>query len=108
MLAVVAMVAFAATPLVGGAQAAVAPIGPDPMENLVEPGAAVTLSDETKITRWAHATETEPVRVAASNSAPDDHEACATRPRTRSPRSTSCSRPRSTPPAISGCTSACR
>jgi lipoprotein-anchoring transpeptidase ErfK/SrfK len=55
-----------ATP-VAGAQAAVAPIGPDPMESLVEPGSAVTLSDETKVTRWAHATETYPVRAAATS-----------------------------------------
>ena len=55
---------------VAGAQAAVAPIGPDPIENLIEPGQTVTLSDETKITRWAHATEIHPVRVAADNSSP--------------------------------------
>jgi hypothetical protein len=36
------------------------------MENLVEPETSVTLSDETNITRWAHATETAPVRVSAS------------------------------------------
>jgi lipoprotein-anchoring transpeptidase ErfK/SrfK len=59
-----------ATPLVAGAQAEVAPIGPDPMENFVEPGSTVTLSDEQKITRWAHATETEPIRVAPIASAP--------------------------------------
>lgn len=63
-LAIAALVAPAA-----GAQAAVAPIGPDPMENLVEPGATVTLSDEKRITRWAHAAETEPVRVSPSSSA---------------------------------------
>ncbi len=67
MLGVLA-VAVLATPAV--AQGAVAPIGPDPMENLVEPGSSVTLSDEQTITRWAHATETEPIRVAASSSAP--------------------------------------
>jgi hypothetical protein len=68
LLGGLALVALA-TP-VAGAQAAVAPIGPDPMENLVEPGESVTLSDEKTITRWAHATETEPVRVAASLTAP--------------------------------------
>lgn len=47
-----------------GAHAAVAPIGPDPMENVVEPGQTVTLSDEQRITRWAHATETYPIRTA--------------------------------------------
>ena len=70
--AVLALVAAVLTvmSLAAGAQAAVAPIGPDPMENLVEPGSAVTLSDEKKITRWAHATEKHPVRVAADNSSP--------------------------------------
>ncbi len=67
LLGALALVAVAMP--VAGAQAAVAPIGPDPMENLVEPGQAVTLSDEAKITRWAHATETEPIRVAPSVSA---------------------------------------
>ncbi len=52
------------------AHAAVAPIGPDPMENLVEPGTSVTLSDETRITRWAHATETYAVRVAPTSGSP--------------------------------------
>ncbi len=66
VLAALAIAAFTAP----ATQAAVAPIGPDPMENLVEPGETVTLSDETKITRWAHATETEPIRVAASPTAP--------------------------------------
>lgn len=68
LVGVLAFVAVAAP--VAGAQAAVAPIGPDPMENLVEPGSSVTLSDEQKITRWAHATETEPIRVSPSASAP--------------------------------------
>jgi len=53
-----------ATPVV--AQAVVAPIGPDPMENLVDPGATVTLSDEQRVTRWAHATETYGIRIAPS------------------------------------------
>jgi hypothetical protein len=61
------LVALAAP--VAGAQAAVAPIGPDPMENLVEPGSSVTLSDEKKVTRWAHATDTNPIRVAATSTA---------------------------------------
>jgi hypothetical protein len=68
MVGVFAVLAMA-TSAVSGAQAAVAPIGADPMENLVEPGETVTLSDEKKVTRWAHATETSPIRVAPSNSA---------------------------------------
>jgi len=67
-LGVLAVLAIA-TPAVSGAQAAVAPIGGDPMDLLVEPGATVTLSDEQKVTRWAHATETSPIRVAPSNTA---------------------------------------
>jgi lipoprotein-anchoring transpeptidase ErfK/SrfK len=68
---VVAFVAVAVTsPVIVGAQAAtVAPIGPDPMENLVDPGSSVVLSDERKITRWAHPTDSYPIRSAASTSA---------------------------------------
>jgi len=69
-IAVLAVLATAAVAGPAAAQAAVAPIGPDPMENLVEPGATVTLSDETMISSGADATETEPVRVAASLTAP--------------------------------------
>jgi hypothetical protein len=36
------------------------------MAEVVEPGQTVTLSDEKKVTRWAHATETEPIRVSPS------------------------------------------
>lgn len=53
-----------------GSQAAVAPIGPDPMDKLVEPGSKVTLSDEKRVTRWAHAAEAEPIRTAPSLAAP--------------------------------------
>ena len=78
-----------------------APIGPDPLANLVEPGATVTLSDETTDhALGARRHETEPIRVGRADSArARDHASCATRPRTSCPRSTSCSRPWSTPPA---------
>ena len=69
MKALVGMLVVAALAAPVGAHAAVAPIGADPMENLVEPGSAVTLSDETKVTRWAHATETYPIRVAPTSGA---------------------------------------
>ena len=65
--ALVGMLVVAALAAPIGAHAAVAPIGPDPMENLVEPGSAVTLSDEKAVTRWAHATETYPIRVAPTS-----------------------------------------
>jgi hypothetical protein len=64
LLGVLALVAVAAP--VAGAQAAVAPIGPDPMESLVEPGETVTLSDELKITRWAHPAEVAPIYESPS------------------------------------------
>jgi hypothetical protein len=62
VVAALLAVAATATPLVAGAQGAVAPIGPDPMDTLTEPGQSVTLSDEHKITRWAHSTGTEAIR----------------------------------------------
>jgi hypothetical protein len=69
-VAVAVATVIAATGLAAGAQAAVAPISPDPIENFVEPNTSITLSDEETITRWAHATETEPIRVAPNASAP--------------------------------------
>lgn len=63
LLGVLALVAVA-TP--AAAQAAVAPIGPDPMESLVEPGETVTLSDELKVTRWAHPAEPGPIYESPS------------------------------------------
>ena len=68
--ALAALVVVLACAAPAGAQVDVAPIGPDPMIELVEPGATVTLSNETTITRWAHAAEIHPVRVAANESAP--------------------------------------
>jgi lipoprotein-anchoring transpeptidase ErfK/SrfK len=42
----------------------------DPMDLLVKPGDAITLSDEKKVTRWANANDATAVRTAASTSAP--------------------------------------
>ncbi len=42
----------------------------EPMAEIVEPGQSVKLSDEVKVTRWAHATEIHPIRVAADNTSP--------------------------------------
>jgi lipoprotein-anchoring transpeptidase ErfK/SrfK len=41
----------------------------DPMSALVEPGDATRLSDEKKVTRWAHANETSAIRATASSRA---------------------------------------
>jgi hypothetical protein len=68
--AALVMIAMTAAVAPAAVQAAVAPIGPDPMEEVVEPGQTITLSDELKITRWAHATETEPIRVAPTAGSP--------------------------------------
>jgi hypothetical protein len=66
LLALVAML-FATS---AGAQAVVpGPSDSDPLAALEEPGDALKLSDEKKITRWAHASETYPIRSAASSSA---------------------------------------
>jgi hypothetical protein len=65
-----ALVLAAVVAPIAGAQAAVAPIGPDPMEELVEPGTTVQLSDETKVTRWAHPADAAPIRRTPSATAP--------------------------------------
>jgi lipoprotein-anchoring transpeptidase ErfK/SrfK len=71
MLAGFAAVAVMSPALAGAQTGAVAPAAVlDPMAEVVEPGQAVKLSDETKVTRWAHATETEPIRVLPSATAP--------------------------------------
>lgn len=72
MLIVVATAALAAAlPAMASAQGAVAgPTVLDPLLDLVEPGDSVKLSDERKVTRWAHAGEIYPIRTAASTSAP--------------------------------------
>jgi hypothetical protein len=59
-----------AMPCAASADDQVVPIDAEPMDSLVEPNATVTLSDEKTVTRWAHATETEPIRVAPSATAP--------------------------------------
>jgi lipoprotein-anchoring transpeptidase ErfK/SrfK len=73
---VVALAAFAtaAVPATAGSQAAdpnavPGPTVSDPMAALVEPGAAVRLSDERKVTRWAHANDTSAIRTTASTRA---------------------------------------
>ena len=65
----------AAVPAMAAAQssAPTAVPGPtvrDPMDLLVKPGDAITLSDEKKVTRWANANDATAVRTAASTSAP--------------------------------------
>jgi lipoprotein-anchoring transpeptidase ErfK/SrfK len=69
-LAALAAVAVVSPAMAGAQTGAVVPATvQDPMAEVVEPGQEVTLSDETKVTRWAHATETEPIRVAATSTA---------------------------------------
>jgi lipoprotein-anchoring transpeptidase ErfK/SrfK len=54
------------------ASAATAIPGPstfDPLESLAEPGDTVTLSDEQRLTRWAHANEQTPIRTAPRTTA---------------------------------------
>jgi len=58
------------SPAMAGAQAVAPATVADPMAEAVEPGQAVTLSNETTVTRWAHATEPELIRVAPTASAP--------------------------------------
>jgi lipoprotein-anchoring transpeptidase ErfK/SrfK len=41
----------------------------EPLLDFDEPGEAVILSDERRVTRWAHANETYPIRSAASTTA---------------------------------------
>jgi L,D-transpeptidase catalytic domain len=70
VLAVLPGVASAQNPA-ATATAAVVP-GPavaDPLAGLVEPGNVVKLSDETRVTRWAHANELYPIRTAPSRTA---------------------------------------
>lgn len=69
-----AFAVLVAQPAVTGAQTSDpnAVAGPgvlDPMAALVQPGDAVRLSDEQKVTRWAHANERYPIRAAATTSA---------------------------------------
>ena len=40
----------------------------DPLLDLVEPGQTLRLSDEKTVTRWAHAGDKHPIRVAATTS----------------------------------------
>jgi lipoprotein-anchoring transpeptidase ErfK/SrfK len=74
MIAVLAVLAAGATALPAAAGAATGAVLPatvaDPMAELVEPGSEAKLSDEVKVTRWAHATDVFPVRVAPMDSAP--------------------------------------
>lgn len=51
------------------ADAVPAPTVLDPMDTLTEPGDAVRLSDEQKVSRWAHAYDIHPIRAEASTSA---------------------------------------
>jgi lipoprotein-anchoring transpeptidase ErfK/SrfK len=71
LIASLAAVAVACVPsAAAAAQTAVAgPTVLDPMSALEEPGAAVVLSDEKLVTRWGHANETYPIRIAARTGA---------------------------------------
>jgi L,D-transpeptidase-like protein len=70
LIASLAAIAVGCVPSAAAAQTAVAgPAALDPMSALEEPGAAVVLSDEKLVTRWAHANETYPIRSAASTAA---------------------------------------
>lgn len=71
ILAGLAAFATAATPATAGSQSTdpKAVSGPgvsDPMSALLQPGDAVRLSDERKVTRWAHANGTSAIRAAPS------------------------------------------
>jgi lipoprotein-anchoring transpeptidase ErfK/SrfK len=71
MLAAFAVIAVTSPALAGAQTGAVVPAAvADPMAEMVEPGQAAKLSDEKTVTRWAHATETEPIRASPSSSAP--------------------------------------
>lgn len=64
-----ALLALLLVLLAPGAVAQAAVPGPtvdDPMSALDTPGDVVKLSDEAKITRWVHASETYPIRATAS------------------------------------------
>ncbi len=67
LLALVAVMYAPASVQAAGLGAVAAATQTDPMGTLEdEPGAAVLLSDETKVTRWAHANEPYPIRSAPS------------------------------------------
>ncbi|MEY2517508.1 MAG: hypothetical protein QOJ89_4866 [bacterium] len=70
LLAVAAVVCAPTAPAASAAQPELAgPTVLDPMLDLVEPGDAILLSDEKKVTRWAHANEPAPIRAAPTASA---------------------------------------
>jgi lipoprotein-anchoring transpeptidase ErfK/SrfK len=74
ILAGLAVFAAAAVPATAGSQttdpnAVPGPRVFDPMSALAEPGDAVRLSDEKKVTRWAHANDLSAIRSAASTHA---------------------------------------
>jgi L,D-transpeptidase catalytic domain len=55
------------SPSLAGAQAAVVPATvSEPLLDLANPGDTAVLSDEKTVTRWAHAAELEPIRIAAN------------------------------------------
>ena len=70
LVALLAVLAAVCAPTASAATAELAgPTVLDPMLELVEPGQAVLLSDERKVTRWAHANEPVPIRTAPTASA---------------------------------------
>jgi lipoprotein-anchoring transpeptidase ErfK/SrfK len=69
LLAVLAAVCACAPAASAAAPELAGPTVLDPMLELVEPGQAVLLSDELKVTRWAHANEPVPIRTAPTASA---------------------------------------
>jgi lipoprotein-anchoring transpeptidase ErfK/SrfK len=71
ILAALGVFATAAVPAIAGSTAAgpnpvPGPSIADPMSALVEPGDATLLSDEKKVTRWAHANDPSAIRATAS------------------------------------------
>lgn len=69
VLALLAVLALVLAPSAAAQSAVPGPAVRDPMAVLEQPGEALKLSDETKVTRWAHASETYPIRASASTSA---------------------------------------
>ena len=70
LLALLAALLMTSTAAQAGAIAVVpGPADSDPMAALEMPGDSIVLSDEKKVTRWAHASETYPIRIAASTNA---------------------------------------
>jgi lipoprotein-anchoring transpeptidase ErfK/SrfK len=68
-IAILALLAGAAafSPALAGATAAVVPATvAEPLLDVVDPGDTAVLSDEKTVTRWAHASELEPIRTAAN------------------------------------------